>query len=120
MKFEIEIDCPEGWKVVAFRQIKPGEWYLSYISAMPQQWKATHVSQGMVFILERIKTYREPVLPADYGKVCEFSYDGKCWIEGKLGGYCLADWSITQFRWRNNNGTAYRHCRIEVTDETQG
>jgi hypothetical protein len=38
--------------------------------------------------------YREPVLPADAGKECEFSDDGNAWTEGKLRGY-------TGFCWQN-------------------
>jgi len=36
--------------------------------------------------------YREPVLPGDAGKVCEFSDDGNDWTEGKLRGYAGHLW----------------------------
>lgn len=36
--------------------------------------------------------YREPVLPADAGKVCEFSSDGNDWTEAKLQGYAGCFW----------------------------
>lgn len=36
--------------------------------------------------------YREPVLPGDAGKVCEFSIDGNAWTEAKLRGYAGHLW----------------------------
>jgi len=36
--------------------------------------------------------YREPVLPADAGKECEFSDDGNAWTEGELRGYAGCFW----------------------------
>jgi hypothetical protein len=116
MKFEIEVDCPEGWKVVAYRQINPYEWYLNPINKKAQEWDVDHPSTGMVFVIERIKTYREPVLPADFGKACKFSRDGNDWASGELGGWFRGRHTLDGFYWRDTCGCGYSHCRIEVTD----
>jgi hypothetical protein len=50
--------------------------------------------------------YREPVLPADAGKECEFSPDGEAWGGGLLGG-----WS--RMFWISDCGVYSRFARIK-------
>ena len=53
--------------------------------------------------------YREPVLPQDAGKPCEFSDDGSKWHSGSLYGW-------TQFtrQWvSGSHQKKWRHCRIQ-------
>ena len=57
--------------------------------------------------------YREPVLPADVGKMCEFSNDGEFWDGFKLGGFV----NHTDLKWRALIATrlvyGYEYCRIK-------
>jgi len=56
--------------------------------------------------------YREPVLPADAWKECEFSNDGEEWVYFKLGGFI----NHTDLKWRAliayDLVYGYEHCRI--------
>ena len=61
------------------------------------------------------KTYREPVLPADWGKECEFRDDGKEWITEKLQGYDK-DGNHDLITWVSEN-EYWGYARIEVTEQ---
>lgn len=52
--------------------------------------------------------YREPVLPADAGKYCQFSDDGIEWRTGWLNG-----WGQRSHQWVSHSGGHWRHCRIK-------
>lgn len=52
--------------------------------------------------------YREPVLPADAGKYCQFSDDGIEWRFGWLDG-CVQ----RSHQWISHSGEHWRHCRIK-------
>ena len=52
--------------------------------------------------------YREPVLPGDAGKQCEFSDDGDFWTAGKL----FAWMDTGGFPWRSTSGNHWRFARI--------
>lgn len=56
--------------------------------------------------------YREPNLPDDWGKQCEFSEDGKTWTSSKLLGYCKINDS-DHVSW-SDGLEYYRHARIAV------
>jgi hypothetical protein len=58
------------------------------------------------------KKYREPVLPQDWGKWCEFSDDGVEWLQDKLMGYG-ANFSNKTFPWLSTVA-AHSFARIEV------
>jgi hypothetical protein len=110
VKYEIEIDCPEGWKPVAFREPRRGDYFLTpYGECM----KANVSFKGDLLIVEPTKTYREPVLPADYGKQVEFSDDGVQWFSWNLEGW-HKDTEDDDVPWASQSGS-YKHCRIEVT-----
>ena len=110
-KYEIEIDkVPEGWAPIAVGSPKIGEYYLWDGKPL----KSTIEGYGSVYvILERIKQYREPVLPSDFGKRAEFSDDGVQWTIGTVGGWCKYD-DEDEFTWMCIT-CGYKHCRIEVT-----
>jgi hypothetical protein len=59
--------------------------------------------------IEAPKQYREPKLPDDAGKQCEFSDDGKDWTASALTGFNdgIRPWSSLVRRWKLS--------RIEVT-----
>lgn len=52
--------------------------------------------------------YREPVLPADCGKGCEFSDDSISWEEGDLIGWRA---NLNTFNWESDHDS-YRYARI--------
>jgi hypothetical protein len=115
MKFEIDIDCPEGWKVVDLRQPKRGEHILLMEEGCPIAEQARYDwIRTPVVILERIKKYREPKLPDDFGKECEFSHDGVEWAKSKLEGW-LSCYASERLPWSCEKG-CFEYCRIEVTD----
>lgn len=107
-KIEIEIDVPEGYEATGeFRQPRKGEFILRSGSAI-EAMTDNEFSEGI--ILRKVKRYREPVLPADLGKVCEFSDNETHWFEGNLIGLITTDYGI---RWQRAVGL-YQRCRIEV------
>ena len=61
------------------------------------------------------KEYREPVLPGDYGKECEFSDDGVTWVYSTLIGWCKEQ-EDDVLTWINWGGSGYTHARIEVKE----
>lgn len=61
--------------------------------------------------------YREPVLPQDLGKQCEFKDgDGEEWLGGELSGYIArgASDSSPWGGWINEYGDAWEMCRIRA------
>ena len=112
-KVEIEVDVPEGWEVVRFGIANPGEWY--FYSDL-RVWQAQNVTVAPVFIVRKVKQYREPVLPADAGKVVEVrDFATEEWSPAILDGYLLSE----IFHWKGNrpggySSTQWKHCRIEV------
>ena len=52
--------------------------------------------------------YREPVLPRDAGKRCEFSNDGKSWADSKL----FAWMDTGDFPWSSTSVNHWRYARI--------
>jgi len=52
--------------------------------------------------------WETPVLPDDGGKECEFSDDGKEWVEAMLIGYV----QTYRMKWRSTN-QPYNYCRID-------
>jgi hypothetical protein len=59
------------------------------------------------------KKYREPVLPQDWGKECEFSDFGEYWVWSGLVGWCK-DHEGVNSNWVADSGLWYKHARIEV------
>ena len=76
----------------------------------------THKKQGAnCWYRRKIEThkppepeYREPVLPADAGKYCQFSNDGIEWRTGWLNG-----WGQRSHQWISHSGGHWRHARIK-------
>lgn len=111
-KIEIEIEVTEGYEVIDFRPPLNDELFLSD-SDFKTVLRATYDFTTPKFILRKVKRYREPVLPADLGKVCEFSDNETHWFEGNLIGLITTDYGI---RWQRAVGL-YQRCRIEVADD---
>ena len=112
-KVEIEVDVPEGWEFVRFGIANPGEWFFYRGLTV---WQTQNVTVAPVFIVRKAKQYREPVLPADAGKVVEVRDCATSnWIPAILDGYLLSE----SFHWKGNPPGGYaaaqwKHCRIEV------
>jgi len=111
-KVEIEIPkLPKGCELVSYRKPKQGDWYLDN-----GKWTQSHIDfqKQFVIVAERSKQYREPVLPEDYGKQCEFSDDGETWEVSALEGFvkfvkdAVAPWCASS--------SFHKFCRIEVTE----
>ena len=103
-KIEIEVGTVEGFEPTCeYRPPRCGEFYLDSVGAV----RSTINFTSSRLILRRVKQYREPVLPADYGKQCEFSDDGEQWcIEG-------VSWWHPVSGWMSCGGEYWKHCRIE-------
>lgn len=104
----IEVDVPDGWEATGeFRAPVVGEFHA-------QHGKAISVNINFAtprIILRRVKQYREPVLPADYGKQCEFSDDEVNWHTYNLHGFWHAI-PGEPICWRGGFSW-YKYCRIE-------
>lgn len=113
MKIEIEIDdsLVTTHKPVAIRKPKDGDIVRNVYSGQFYYYNEIEESKTAV-IYEKIKQYREPVLPADACKECEFSSDEKTWSRGILLGYLHH-----VFGWKSFNSNNWKFARIEVTDE---
>jgi len=65
--------------------------------------------------------YREPVLPADAGKLCEFSDDDKTWRSGYLKGFDYDEHRHQGAGWRRNQNCSSdraRHCFARIKKES--
>ena len=81
-------------------KLSPGDDF--WFSAYAEWHKSFHATLGItsqsdaLWFRRKIEQpkdeYREPVLPADEGKWCEFSIDGNAWTEAKLRGFAGHLW----------------------------
>lgn len=109
----ISLAVPEGFEPTGeFRVPLVGETYLYDGKAIVCE----SVGKIEFFILRKIKRYREPVLPADAGKKVEARDCDQAWKSVELRG-----WRSEKFNWicfvDGYGDVAFKHCRIEVTDE---
>ena len=98
---------PEGWVFSEVRRVYPGEF--AFYSGRWATWVLGESLEKHPVAI-KAKQYREPVLPADAGKLCEFCDDEKNWCQcyfAELSGYLRGLW-IT------DDAVKYQHCRIEV------
>lgn len=56
-KIELEVDVPDGWEVVEWRDLRDGDWYLSHVSG--QALLSGAESGDRRFILRRVEPKRE-------------------------------------------------------------
>jgi hypothetical protein len=99
-------DPGEGYRILSKdppEDLQPGDEYEPVASNgdwVESENAHTNRKQGpRIWYRRKIETpkppepeYREPVLPGDAGKACEFSLDGNEWTEGKLRGYVDGFW----------------------------
>jgi hypothetical protein len=105
-KIEVEINIPDGYEATGeFRYPVNGELYL-YCGTVAKS-DGVHPER---LILRKVKRYREPTLPADYGKECEFSNSDGEWSKGVLIGYRKNDCQDL-IPWSGGEDY-YCHCRI--------
>jgi len=112
-KVTIEVDIPNGWEPTGeFRPLNQftAEYWLG------RDGEVEFDRGGFLpkLILRKVKRYREPSLPADYGKECEVSDDGKKWVTAKLQGFaknCTGD----SYPWKSDEGYC-TYCRIACDD----
>lgn len=97
-------DPGEGYRILSkdpLEDLTPGDEFGGCNGKWIRSWNAeTTKKQGATcWYRRKIEVaqppepeYREPVLPADVGKLCEFSINGNDWTEGKLRGYACHLW----------------------------
>ncbi|MFN9411660.1 MAG: hypothetical protein ACK57V_04675 [Pirellula sp.] len=108
-KFEVELDVPDGYEIDGYRSPKVNELFLN----LDGDWMFSDIdSKRKFFVLRKIQAYRDPVLPADWGKPARFSDDGKEWVEDNIAGY--AAWSEDDnWRWGSVSRHEYfKFCQI--------
>jgi hypothetical protein len=114
-KIEIELDVPAGYQLTGeYRKPQAGE---KVYDIQTGQVYTELFNPGLdpAFIVIPTKLYREPVLPADYGKVAEFSDDGHRWVVGELIGWTGPKRELGT-RWHELHNR-WNLARIEVTDD---
>jgi hypothetical protein len=113
MKVEIEVpDLPAEFEVVGF-DVASGD-DLILLDGQWISWDMQQVSKSEYFVARKAKQYREPVLPADWGKEVE-GYDPTTgeWVRGSLVGF--TKYSVAEkVAWDIDN-ESYTACRIEVS-----
>ncbi len=115
IKASIEIEIPEGFQPVRFGFPEPGEMFIRACGLIGQVGVDEPVFGAPRLIVRRVKQYRDPVLPADYGKKAMVSNDGKEWLEAKLVGWrkvCDSDHWV----WYCEVGY-FRFCQVEAEPE---
>ena len=100
-------DIPDGWKVVGYRPPADGEHYLVHDGEVEES-----IANSLYpwIILEKIVTFRDAVMPADYGKECLFSdtLSEPNPHEGELRG-CLETYNHC---WVDQDGDTWRYAKI--------
>jgi len=119
MSEEIEVTIkipnpPEGWVFDGFRFVFCGEKYFNGVKWEP--WIATVPSNGKYLVAVKAKQYREPILPADAGRDCEFSYNGKDWKTYKLLGFMGLSSNDPERVWVDTQEVEFNYCRIEMEE----
>jgi hypothetical protein len=125
MRIENLPELPPGeWSHCEYRAAKPGEFALLQEKGELnwRQWKHQNTSILGWVVLVPAKKYREPVLPADWGRECEFSNDKETWTKGTLAGYLSYFLSMNRWygRFERESGaqysSQYNFARIEVSE----
>lgn len=121
---------PKDWEVSAFHSWSPVmDKFNGKVGKIEGEWEGRfHICgfawpNGLRFIFDRVwlspaeppasekppePEYREPVLPADCGKQCEFSNDGKTWITLELNAWLPAS------KWVSKDEGCWQHARIKI------
>lgn len=117
-KFEVELDVPEGYKIKDFRIASGEDTVIRFSGDATANPIPVRIYRGYTpnpqpeFIIEKIPQYRDPVLPADWGKTARFSDDGKEWVQAELAGYC-AYYQDDAHRWLPTGKHAcFKFCQV--------
>ena len=117
-KFEGEICVPEGYRIKDFR-IAGGEDTVIRVlrdpTALPipvRTYAGYTPNPQPEFIIEKIPQYRDPVLPADWGKKARFSNDGIKWIDGKLAAFASFLDKLDDKPWGEKDTFYYKFCQV--------
>jgi hypothetical protein len=112
---DIAVGIPDGWEPVRVDYAEAGDWYLCIDGPRQSFSKLRSVP---FLIIKKIKKYRNPSLPDDFGVVAEFSNDEVNWVKSNLLGwlYTSTCYQKDYSPWRAA-GDYYQHCRIEVEDK---
>jgi hypothetical protein len=116
MKIEIELpklDC--DYDRVELRQPTRGDYYWDGFRWVKAWMDHERNCKYLCVTPMPAKKYREPILPPDYEKECEFSDDGKRWVKGLLVGWSKLE-DVDEFTWINASGCGYKYARIEVAE----
>jgi hypothetical protein len=110
-------NLPEGeWSHAEVRKPKKGDWFLHEDwGSLKWEKMTSNIFPCPRLVLVPAKKYREPILPPDYEKECEFSNDGVEWVQSTLTGWVREE-EEDNFNWLNWNGCGYEHARIEVKE----
>ena len=110
-KVEIELEVPEGYRVLRYGRPARGDLYLTHSSkGVYVELAEMNFQHTCYFILEKIVEYRHPVMPDDWGVKCEFSNDRTTWYPSVLRGFrphCNEQPFVT-------NTKLYAYARIKV------
>ena len=101
---------PDGYEIVDYRSPKANELFLDSVS-LEVICNPVGYGSSRRLIVRKIKKYREPILPADAYKTCEFSDCGNLWSTHTLLGY-----TGEVHPWRTAGLLYYRYARIEVEE----
>lgn len=110
-KFEVELDVPDGYEIVDHRPVRTDETFLS-LDKKAKVWDFVQESKDNAFILRKLPVYRDPVLPADWGKTARFSDDGKEWIDGVIAGYAAFKKGDDKMWGEFNLPRYYKFCQV--------
>lgn len=116
-KFEVELDVPEGYEIDRYAVAGAGDTVIRVMASTGERlavrvYPGYSVNPQPEFILRKVPQYRDPVLPADWGKPARFSDDGKTWVEAVLAGYC-AFYADDRLRWLAvGESNCFKFCQI--------
>lgn len=110
-KIEIEVDVPDGYEATGEFRVPSSRADLYYFEGMVGHGDPGRLAERV--ILRRVKQYREPVLPADAWKTCEFSDNETNWFSGLLNAWVCSDMKNDGKNWNMVGHGFFKHCRIE-------
>ena len=115
-KFEVVVDVPEGYKIKDFRPAAKGDVLVRVING---SLTAVTCSTGRIqsyyaseFIIEKVIKYRDPVLPADWGKKARFSNDGIRWVDGEIAAFASFLDHMGENPWSDRDAWHYKYCQV--------
>ena len=110
-EIKIEVDIPDGWEFDRYGVPNVGENYLGMCYGDIHLRQPSDSLVSKYFVIRKIKQWRDPVLPADFGKEARFSDNGKKWNTGELAGWFKED-ADDDMVWVSKSIHGYRFCQV--------